>query len=215
MSARLLQDCFRQFRALLPTILLAYVPTLAVIGGITIFALSTGKRVWYFTEDPFVIGNLPFYAGILSNLGILFWCAGGVICFFSYAVLAKEESGGNYRRFLFFSGFFTSLFLFDDLFQMHRIFYHKYPNLTNSLVCGFYGLLVFWYLLYFKSQILKTEFLLLSFALIFFAMAVLVDIFSFLPRGNTAFSDGLKFFGIVGWFAYFARTCWKVLRKGA
>jgi hypothetical protein len=191
--------------------LVAYSLSAAVIAGISSYAIFTERRIWYFTDDPFVLGNLPFYAGILSNLGILLWCAGAAICFFSYAVLGREASVRNVRRFLFLSALLTILLLADDLFQMHRIFYLKYIHLTTDFVYGVYGLLVLGYLFLFKRQILETEFLLLLLALIFFVMAVIVDVFSILPRGNTAASDGLKFFGIVSWFIYFTRTCWKIL----
>ena len=49
------------------------------------------------------------------------------------------------------------------------------------------------------------------FALLFFVLAVVFDTLPLLPRGRTAFSDGLKLLGIVSWFTYFSRTCWRVV----
>jgi hypothetical protein len=71
--------------------LLAYLPALAALVGIAFFAQATGQRVWYFTNDLFVLGNLPFYAGILSNMGILLWCATAATYFFSAAILTKKN----------------------------------------------------------------------------------------------------------------------------
>ena len=86
-----------------PTLLWAYVPALVVLGGITIFALATGRRVWYFTNDPFVLGHLPFYAGVLSSLANVLWGAGATVCFFSAMVLGKRGRGkredGRWKRF--------------------------------------------------------------------------------------------------------------------
>jgi hypothetical protein len=193
--------------------LLAYVPALAALVGIAFFALATGRRVWFFTVDAFVLGNLPFYAGILSNVGILLWCATAAICFFSAAVLKGNNRMRDLRFFLFMSGILTSLLLFDDLFQMHRIFYPKLFHLATILVYGVYGLFALWYLIHFTKQILETEFLLLVFALTFLVLAVTFDTLHFLPRGSTAFSDGLKLLGIVSWFTYFTRTSFNAVNK--
>ena len=207
------QNCLRQFRTLVPTFLLAYVPTLVVVGGITIFALATGKRVWYFTNDPFVLGHLPFYAGVLSSLATLVWGAGATICFFCFGVLPEGQPMRLLRRFLFVSGLLTSLYLFDDLFQFHRILYIQYLHLPPRVLYAVYGLLALGYLIYFRREIAETDYLLLGAALAFFVAAVVFDTASLLPRGRTAFSDGLKFLGIVNWTAYFARTGRKVLRR--
>lgn len=189
--------------------LLAYVPALAALVGIAFGALATGRRVWFFTNDPFVLGNLPFYAGIISTVGMLLWCATATICFFTAAVLKKDDHLSGWGFFLFMSGVLTSLLLCDDLFQLHQILYPKLFHLATVLVYGVYGLFALWYLIHFQKQIRETEFILLAFSLIFFVLAVAFDTLHLLPRGSTAFSDGLKLLGIVSWFTYFARTCWK------
>jgi len=198
---------YRQFKALIPVLVFAYVPALFALIGVGFWASATGRRVWFFTGDPFVTGHLPFYAGIISTIGIILWCSTASVCFFSAAVLNKDKYGRDWKFFLFMSGFFTSLLLFDDLFQMHRILYPKLFYLSTILVYGLYSLFALWYLVHFRKQIFETEFLLLGFSLAFFAFAVIADTFNFLSRGNTAFSDAFKLFGIVSWFAYFVRTC--------
>ena len=210
MKNRPAQNWYRQFKLLLPTILIAYSLTLAGIVGISIFAISTERRVWYFTVDPFIIGNLPFYAGILSNLGILFWSASATVCFFSVTILRHEELLNRYKGFLVMSGLITSLLLIDGLFQMHRIFYPEVLYIPTFMVYCVYALLGLGYLLFFRKQILETEYLMLALALGFLGLAVIIDTLSIAPRGNTALSDFLKFFGIVSWFIYFTRTCRKI-----
>ena len=205
---------YGQFKALIPVMLMVYLPTLAALVGVSLFALATGKRIWFFTVDPFLLGHLPFYAGILSTLGNLLWAATATVCFFTAWLLRADVQGRQERHFLLLSGLLTSLLLIDGLFQMHRIFYPKYTHLTTVFVYALYGVLVLVYLGYFRKQIRETEFPLLALALIFFILAVVFDTFSILPRGSTAFSDGLKLFGIVSWFTYFTRTCRMVLRPG-
>ena len=178
------------------------------------FALGTGRRIWFFTVEPFLLGHLPFYAGILSIVGNLLWAATAAVCFFSAWLLRADVQGRQGKHFLSMSSLLTSLLLIDGLFQMHRLFYVKYLHLTTFFIYGVYGACVLGYFGYFRKQIRETEFLLLALALIFFILAVVFDTFSILPRGATAFSDGLKLFGIVSWFTYFIRTCRVVLRPG-
>jgi hypothetical protein len=207
------RNAYGQFKALIPVMLLAYLPTLAALIGISFFALATGRRIWFFTVEPFLLGHLPFYAGILSIVGNLLWAATAAVCFFTAWLLGTGVPSRPWKRFLSISGLLTSLLLIDGLFQMHRIFYPKYAHLTTVFVYALYGVLVLGYLGYFRKQIRETDFLLLALALIFFILAVIFDTFSILPRGATAFSDGLKLFGIVSWFTYFIRTCRMVLRR--
>jgi hypothetical protein len=197
---------YKQFKNLIPIMLLVYVPTLILIVGIGCYALATGRRVWFFTVEPFLLGHLPFYAGILSTMGNLLWTSTAAICFFTAWVLKREGQRREWKNFLLMSGLLTALLLVDGLFQMHRIFYPKYLHLSMVFVFGFYGLFVLGLLGYFRAKIRETEFLLLALALIFFFLAVVFDMISILPRGSTAFSDGLKFFGIVSWLTYFIRT---------
>jgi hypothetical protein len=95
-----LNSFYRQFRVVWPTIVWTYLPTLVVLGGISIFAMATGRRVWYFTNDLFVLGHLPFYAGVLSSLGNVLWGAGATVCFFSAMVVGKrgERGDGRWKR---------------------------------------------------------------------------------------------------------------------
>ncbi len=203
---------YEQFNALIPIMLLVYLPTLVTLIGISLYALAMGRRIWFFTLDPFILGQLPFYAGILSNVGNLLWSAAAAVCFFAAWLVREDVHGRQWKYFLLVSGLLKSLLLMDGLFQMHRIFYIKYLHLSTFIVYGVYGALVLGYLRYYREQIRETEFSFLALALIFFILAVVIDTFSILPRGRTAFSDGLKLFGIVSWLTYFIRTCRVALR---
>jgi hypothetical protein len=215
MIKRITQYWYKQIKVLVPLILFGYLPTLIAFVGIALFALAMDKRIWFFTHDPFVLGNLPSYAGILSNVGILLWCASAAICFFSVAVSKRIDAFKHWRRFLTVSGVFTLFLLFDDLFQLHRIFYVSVLHIPLIGVMSGYGLFALWYLLRFRQEILATKFLILALAFGLFAAAVILDMLSPLSCGNTASSDGLKLLGIVSWFTYFAQTCWgKIVEQG-
>jgi hypothetical protein len=212
MGTTIFENWSRQIRALLPVWLRVYPLVLILLGGLTLFALISGQRVWFFTADPFIIGNLPFYAGILSNLGFLFWGGTAAVCFFGAWLLRGWENTAAWRRFLTASGIYTLLFLLDDLMQLHRIFFPEEANGLIGMVYLAFGLLGLAYFLFFRSQILETEYLMLASAVSFLLAAVVVDVFSLFPRGNTALSDFLKFFGVVSWFIYYFRTTRDVIR---
>ena len=122
MTKKLPHNWYRQLKLLIPTILIAYSSILVAIVGISFWAISTGRRIWYFTSDPFILGNLPFYAGILSTLGILFWSAGAMVCFFSAAVLWKEGFIDRYKRFLYFQVFLLPCFWLTIYFKCIAFF---------------------------------------------------------------------------------------------
>jgi hypothetical protein len=203
----------KQLKALIPVILMAYLPTLLVLAAVGLYAVHTGQRIWFFTVDPFLLGNLPCYAGILATAGNLLWGSSAAVCFFSAWILKAEGEKGRWKNFLRLSGLLTTMLLTDGLFQMHRIFYPEYLHIPMAFVFGSYGLFTLGLLACFRKQIRETDFLLLGLALIFFFLSVVFDMISILPRGNTAFSDGLKLFGIVTWLIYFARTGKIVLQR--
>jgi len=192
--------------------LVVYTATACVLAGIGIFALLTGRRVWLFTTDPFVQGHLPFYAGIISQFAILMLCASAAICLFTVFSLPKKTATRKWRLFFLASCLFTALILFDDLFQMHKILFPEYFHVPESLVYSLYGIFSLMYVYYFRNQIVETEFLVAGLAFIFLGLALISDIIPFLPRGNTAFSDGLKILGIVSWLTYVCRTCVKAVK---
>jgi hypothetical protein len=200
------QAYIKQLKTLIPILLMAYLPILAVLIGVGFYAIATGRRVWFFTVEPFLIGNLPFYAGFLSTVGNVFWASTAAICFFTAWVLKTNEQQKPYKLFLSLVGLLTALLLFDGFFQMHRILYPKYLHIPMVFILGFYAFFLLGVLGRFWKQIRETEFLLLALALIFFFLAFIFDLGSILSRGNTAFSDGFKLFGIVSWLLYFVRT---------
>ncbi len=104
------------------------------------------------------------------------------------------------------------MFLFDDLFQLHRTIYVEQFGLATKVVYLLYGFLTILYLWSFTGVIRETEFLLLLAALASFAAAVLVDGSSFLPRGRSAVSDVFKLVGIMIWTSYICRTALFIAR---
>lgn len=75
-----------------------YLPILAILVFIKV---QDQVPIYYLTLDPLAVGNeqlklyhqhLYFYAGTLSNIGILFWCAATTVCWFCFALLLELKT---------------------------------------------------------------------------------------------------------------------------
>ncbi len=196
-----------QLQDLPRVILAAYLPALLVLGLPVSLWLLKGKPIHYFTQDPAAIAGTPFYYGFLSNVGILLWSAAATVCLFSFLLLRRRSGEGEAAAFALHSGILTLVLALDDLFQFHEAFFPIYLGIDEKLVLGGYAAYTLYFLVRFRNAILDSDFLLLFLAFAFFGASIFAD---FLPHGSEGhylFEDGAKFFGIVGWTAYFFRTC--------
>ena len=185
-----------------------YIPALFVLLVTAFVSFRTGVPISEFTRDPAAITNASPFLGMLSNIGILFWCASATVCFFGAAVLRNRASSGELWAFLQSSGFITLVLMLDDLFLFHEEVIPRHFHIPQKAVLSAYAIAVLLYLVRFRVTILKTEFVALILALGFFGLSILVDVWlkAVLPWHHL-FEDGFKLLGIVGWFGYFVRVC--------
>jgi len=170
--------------------------------------------VQLFTRDPTVTLGGPPYVGFISNIGMIVWAFTAAICFFSSIVSNKYTVPNKYNRFiaspyLLFSGLLTLLLLIDDMFMLHDSFLPNFLNIPEKIVYLGYLILVLAYLIKFRTEIIKNEYVILVIAFFFFGSSVLSDMFLPQQGYEFLFEDGLKLFGIVTWFIYFVRVCLK------
>ncbi|MGL6343166.1 MAG: hypothetical protein ACRC80_29010 [Waterburya sp.] len=116
-----------------------YIPACLFIVLVWLTTKITDISAYELVADSNEIGEIPPYAGIVSNIGILLLSSTVSICLFSgYLIknnskreretysLAKQvtRNQGNHKwqRFLLVSGYFILFFLLDDLFQLHENF---------------------------------------------------------------------------------------------
>lgn len=203
-----MKSIWHQFKVLLPTMFVVYIPAVAVLCVVVILRLQTGIPISHFTRDPLSVAEAPFYSGIVSNIGILLWCTSAVICLFTSAILRKGNDK-ELSSFFLISGLITSVLLLDDFFLLHENFLPVYLYTPEKVIMTGYGIMMSFYLIRFRRKILETEFLLLLFALGFFGFSLVVDIGLIHVRPHYLFEDGSKLLGIVSWSTYFARVCLK------
>lgn len=170
------------------------------VGGIPIGVL---------TQDP--LFQRPLYVGLLSQIGILLWAAAAAVCLMTWAVLAGRETPAGGASFFLAAGLLTVLLCLDDAFLIHDALLPG-MGVGEKVVYLAYLLAVLSFLFVFRKRILRTEFLVLVAAFVFFALAILGDLHGIRPINRFLLEDGSKIIGIVTWLAYFWRTAVSALR---
>ncbi len=195
-----------------PTVILAYIPAFIFLVGISILSYVAEIPISQLTRDPMAIMKGHFYTGLLSNMGVLLWCATASNCFFSYTLLRRVPHKSEVSVFFLYFGLLTCVLLFDDLFLLHEIA-SGYLNINELIIPAIYGITIILGTILFKKIIFDTELVFLCLAFSFFALSLTVDALpeTLLPWHHL-FEDGPKFLGIVGWCGYFTTTGWKTLR---
>ncbi|MDJ1172696.1 hypothetical protein [Roseofilum capinflatum] len=177
----------------------------------------------YLTRDPSAILEAPFYIGIISNIGILMWCASTSICFFTFAI-TRKHSTAMMSSFLLGSGAINCLLLFDDFFLLHEEVFpgylYNYLYTSEKRVVAIYLMFGLWYAWKNRKIILKTRFLLLIIAISCFLLSVVCDqATSYFPEAwvkdgtKIIIEDGFKFLGIVSFIYYYINFCFDYINQ--
>lgn len=203
---------YGQLRALLPVLVGLYVPTLILLGAAVVVSIQADIPIARFTRDPAaILGRNPFI-GVLSNIGVLLWSACAGVCFFAAAVLRAKAVKEEWPAFFLFAGLITAVLLMDDFFLLHERIGPRYLHIDERIIFSLYAVMVLGYLLRFRSWILRTDYLLLLFALGLFGLSLAVDRLpeTMLPWHHL-FEDGFKLLGIASWFGYFVTSAFRVV----
>lgn len=208
------QKIAQQSKSLLPLLVKIYLPPLCFLAVLFFIDISgpQGKVfLGQIMKDPVAILRGPFYTGFVSNIGILFWCSTAAICLFASSALREPSMKNDWASFFLYAGLLTAILCLDDLFLFHESVGPTYFHIPEQVTYIFYfGALVYFFLKY-QTLLMKTDYLILFLALVFFGLSLLVDFtigyLSGKIRGIHIFEDAFKLLGIVGWFAYFTRTC--------
>lgn len=215
---------FRQSKIMLKIFLRIYVPIIILLILIFLVSLVTNIPLEIFTKDPAVIvgekgvGSLvnfsinPFVS-IISNLGILLWCASASICLFSFNFKESSKKIKKDRdcQFLKFFGILSLLLLLDDLFLFHESIAPKLFISQKVVYVGYLSAVLLG-IVKFKKLILQTDWIIWCFAFLFFSLSILIDILE--PFENSIFlEDGFKFLGIASWLSYFVSVSLQVAKN--
>ncbi len=189
-----------QFRTLLPLLIL-WAACATVLAGLV---LQDGVPEADLLLDPTTTGRLPWYTGLVSNLGVLAWAfataaaAGG-----AYICRLGHREGAN--AFLRGGALLSILLLLDDLFQFHIVIYHTTP-LPKVGVYLVYVVLTLAWLTTHRSEIRRTRWQFLAAAGLAFAVSVAIDVAIGKTTSALVAEDAAKFLGVMAWAAYFIHS---------
>lgn len=205
----------KQFRSITPFLLIIYLLTFLVL--LAAILLSTVKNISLdaLTKDPTAIMDAPFYLGVFSNIGIMFWSAAAALCFFTASRLSNNRIAQSSFIFMLFSGLITLMLGLDDLFLFHETVAPKYLSISKNTVFLTYANFILIYVVYFRKQILNTDYLVLILAFVFIGLSAISKTVPLPIPKDTFLEDSLKLFGIVSWFTYYFRTSNEFLNRSS
>ena len=201
-----------QFRAVTPVLLLSWLGILIALLSAVFLSTIKGVPLDTFTKDPLSVSHAPFYFGFFSNLGIMFWSASIMTCWFvAYRVFYTGTKSDFY--FMVWSGIITLIMTVDDLFQLHEEVLPQYFAISENMVYITYLNIYIVYFIRFRKKILKSEFITLIMAFGFLGISTVIDFLPLPIPKDTFLEDALKLFGTVSWFVYYFRTSNEVLDR--
>jgi len=198
-------------RGWLPWLLAAWVPALLFLAAVPLAARLTGHPVSLFTRDVFSVAEVPVYTALLSNAGVLLWCATATMCLFAAGALVETMPA---RRFYLGFGALSLAFLADDFFMLHEWIVPKVLGLPEVAVSAAYALALAGLLAVTRREVARREPVLLGIAVAWFAASILLDVVERVPAPAWHYlaEEGCKFFGIVTWAVYFGRSSFRDAR---
>lgn len=155
--------------------------------------------------DPAAAAGMPWFTGLISNLGVLAWTLGAVAAA-GAAHIAHLGQRFRAAMFLRHAAVVGALLTFDDLFQLHASVFPKVFGVPKAAVLFIYGLGVAVWALTHAAEIVRTRWGLLFAAGVGISLSVAVDQVSLGQDWALLAEDGAKFLGILAWAAYFTLT---------
>ena len=193
-------------------LLLAYgLGALAFLGICGVQALGS-EDVW---QDPQVTTGSAFYLGLGSNLGVILWGATVAILVFTWFTLGAGAVRAQAGRGLLAAAGLTTLLLADDLLLLHDRVFRYEARIPEHQTLGMYGVLGLACLLVAFRLIRESPDRVLFVSVVaLFAIALVVDFIDETEAtitGSGALEDGAEFLGVIGWLAFWSRTCSRLI----
>jgi hypothetical protein len=204
-----------QGRQLWRTLFFVYLAIGLLFVGVGILSqVVNGASLEFFLRDIVATGKLPFFAGFVSQLGGVLWCAAMTVCLYSLLILHRRDGDLTAsKRFLLQAGILTGVLLLDDIFLFHEEVAPNYLHIDEKFVMATYLLLGVAFVFLNRNEILSSEYLLLLLALAMLGTSIFLDALPiddlglryFFKRLEIFLEDGFKFAGIATWLIYFVR----------
>jgi hypothetical protein len=203
------------------------VVTLLAVAGSCVVAVTASAIVGIdarvLLEDVQKIGDVPFYTGILSNLGAVLWCCSSAISIFAALVLRTRpliERRGKPEVFLAAWAGFGIVLALDELLLVHeRVTPHYLRIPEEVLLLGYAAAAGFLVLRWWVLITHRTPAVILWMSLGAFVASLAGEYVVQLMSGvqtplSIVVEDGLKLVGIALWFLYFGTVAFRALAGG-
>ena len=200
---------FLNFRNL---VVFGYIGIVILLLLVLIVSNYYNLQVHKFTADPTATLEAHPFTGLISNIGILFWCASATICLFSFIIISPGKAN-MLSWFLLFSGLFSLILLADDLFLLHENILPYKLNIHQKLVYAGYALAISVYLFFFWKIILGFDYKYFIISVLLFGASIGCDIFLPMVEWEYFLEDSLKILGIYSWFLFYARVSQSILLR--
>jgi hypothetical protein len=202
----------------LPTLpQLLFIGATAVMVFVALFVVgrALGVDLGDLTRDITVVAGLHPLAGLLSNLGVLVWCAGSAIALFT-ALRYRTGPGATTARYLLSGGLLSTYLLLDDLFMLHELVAGSSLGLPEDAVYLVLGGAVLVHLTLFRRFLLAIGPWPLFIALALLGCSMITDMLQehllWMGPWRNVLEDGFKWLGIVAWSAQFIHLALRFTR---
>lgn len=212
---KLTADAMSQWRYLWRTLLFLYLPIGLLFAGVGILSrVVEDASLAFFLRDVVATGDLPFFAGFVSQFGAMLWSASLTVCLFALLLLQRQERAGSAsKRFLLQGGLLTGMLLLDDIFLFHEEIAPSYLQIGEQYVIVLYLGLGLAFVASNWREIVSSEYLILALALAMFGASIFLDAIPvdelelryFWEQLELLLEDGFKFAGIATWLTFFVR----------
>jgi len=201
----------RQFHSLRNVLIFLQIPAGLILLMVLFLKLRFDIDTSDLTQDPNSVAGQPFYVGLLSNLGVIFWGTSATISIFT-GLIGKSKSP-SVASFLIYSGILSTLLLLDDLLQLHEEVFQYGLHVPEELVLAVYGLLAAGIFFSHRKVIPASNYLILLASLVLFGFSLSMDTFLEDIPGENLLEDGSKFIGIVTWFGYYTSLGYESIKE--
>jgi len=155
--------------------------------------------------DPAALAGLPWYTGLISNVGVLGWTVAAVAAAAGARVCALGDRPAA-ARFLRQAALLGGLLTIDDLFLLHSsVFPEAFGVSKRVILIGYLALAGMW-VLGNTAEIRRTRWGLLAAAGCALVVSVGIDQFARTQDWALVAEDTAKFLGIAAWATYFTLT---------
>ncbi len=166
--------------------------------------------------DPNSVNRVPWYTGLVSNLGILCWTTATSTAFFG-SWLARYGGRRAASVMLGRGAVLSTILLLDDLFQLH-VAVKPLFGVSKAAVYLAYLIVAAWWVLTQREEIRRTRSELLLASLGAFGGSIVVDqIGAQLPLLDAdsalLIEDACKFLGVLAWAQYFVLTSSDIVKS--